>query len=122
MGGLPERHRLLLLRDDLSFLRFNVLVLGKGGGERCDALEGAVQLVADMEREAEAFARRAGWSAQVRLFYEVYPHASCDALYLHIVDLRDPKTGGEVALPPELRAELIPGRGGALRPQDGAQC
>jgi ankyrin repeat protein len=103
--ALPARHRFLLLHNDLTWHKFNVLVLGKRGTHH--ELNQAVKLIEDMRDEALAFAARSNWSKSIGLYFEPYPHASANALYLHIWDETDPKTGAHVAPPEELAKQLL---------------
>jgi len=106
LGGsrLPTRHRFLVLRDR-TWHKFNVLVLGKSGG-RNDLME-AIALLEEMKAEAIDFAARSGWSNTIGLYFEVYPHASADALYLHVIDEIDPETDAAVELPGEYQGRLL---------------
>lgn len=44
---------------------------------------------------------------QVGLFFEVFPHASLDSLYLHVFDMLEPGTDQPVVLPEGLRSRLL---------------
>jgi len=121
------RHRYLLLNGDEAAdpQLFNVLVIGKSmalagdneteasmsepssRGRRIESLDHAIQLVEDMRKEAHAHAERSGWSAKVGLFFEVFPHASLDSLYLHVFDMLEPGTDQPVVLPEGLRSRLL---------------
>jgi len=83
-SSLSKNHRFMVVRD-LSWSLFNVLAFGlKGEAE----LREAVSMLEAMEAAATEFtANTAGWSKKVGLYFQVYGHASLNALHLHIVDL-----------------------------------
>jgi hypothetical protein len=86
-ASMSKNHKFLVKRGDLRWHHFNVLTMGMNKCQK-DNDNDLHQLYVMREQGIKFAKSTEGWSADLGMYFHVYPDNSVKSLHLHLVDLR----------------------------------